>query len=224
MNSSGNAGGQTSRRCTQHLVTGLMPDPSDDLEPVEVDEQDRHRIAVQLAALQVLVETPTRSRRFGRSVNGSCSASRASSLSASLRSVMSVDTPTVARNAPATSYTGVVVMNTWSAVRSLQRIHRSPDHVSPGRRADSSIIWAWLSMGGTTCWTKRPMISSRVHPYIRVAALFQNRIRPLRSVPMMACPAASSRSAWNRIESSAVRRTVTSRWLMTMPPTAGSSR
>ena len=47
-------GGQPLRGGTQHLVTGLMPDPVvDDLEPVEVDEQDDHRIAMHLAALQV---------------------------------------------------------------------------------------------------------------------------------------------------------------------------
>ncbi len=50
-------GGQPLRGGTQHLVTGLMPDPVvDDLEPVEVDEQDHHRVAMHLAALQVLVE------------------------------------------------------------------------------------------------------------------------------------------------------------------------
>ena len=116
-------------------------------------------------------------------------------------------------------------MNTWSSVRSLQRIHRSPVQVSPrSMQAEISRIWVSLSTGGTTCGTNLPTTSSRVQPYIRVAALFQNRIRPWRSVPMMACPAASSRSAWNRIESSAARRAVTSRWLMTMPSTAGSSR
>ena len=50
----GERGGQPLRGGTEHLVTGLMPDPVvDDLEPVEVDEQDDDRVAVQLAALQV---------------------------------------------------------------------------------------------------------------------------------------------------------------------------
>ena len=50
-------GGQPLRGGPEHLVTGLVPDPVvDDLEPVEVDEQDDHRVAVQLAALQELVE------------------------------------------------------------------------------------------------------------------------------------------------------------------------
>ena len=42
----GERGGQPLGGGAEHLVTGLMPDPVvDDLEPVEVDEQDHHRIA-----------------------------------------------------------------------------------------------------------------------------------------------------------------------------------
>ena len=55
----GERGGQSFGGRPEHLVTSLMPDPVvDDLEPIEVDEQDDDRIAVQFA-------TSSEARRAG---------------------------------------------------------------------------------------------------------------------------------------------------------------
>ena len=147
----GERGGETLGGGAQHLVPGLMPDPVvDDLEPVEVDEQDHHRIAMQLAALQVLVEAADEEQPV-REIGQRIVQRQPGELA--LGELAFGDVGRYPDDGDERSGSVVHRGRRHEHLEHRSILATDPQVAVPGgtraMHADISTIWAWLSMGGT---------------------------------------------------------------------------